>query len=197
MHGLVNRAVERFVRDTYGHGTWLTIMRGLDLGFSEFEAMLNYDPEITPRLLAAVAAALDRPEAGILEDIGTYLVSHPNAAAVRRLLRFGGDTFEEVLHSVEDLPDRAALAVPDLHLPPMDVSEQPGGMFCLQIGAQDSPRLGYGHLAVGLFRALADDYGALVVLQHKGEQAGVERVEIAFLRADHAEGRNFSLGVIG
>jgi len=197
MQGLVNRAVERFVCDTYGRETWQAIMRGLDLGFSEFEAMLNYDPEITPRLLAAVTAALDRPQADILEDIGTYLVSHPNAAAVRRLLRFGGDTFEEVLHSLEDLPGRAALAVSDLRLPPMDVSEEADGRFCLRVGTANSPAQGFGHLAVGLFRALADDYGALVLLEHKGEQAGVERVEIDFLSADHARGRAFSLGAVG
>ena len=197
MQGLVNRAVERFVRDTYGRTTWLEIMRGLDLGFSEFEAMLNYDPDITPRLLMAVAVALDRPETDILEDIGTYLVSHPNAAAVRRLLRFGGDTFEEVLHSLEALPGRAALAVPDLSLPPMDVSEQAGGLFCLRIGTRDRPGQGYGHLAVGLFRALADDYGALVMLDHKGAEAGTEHVQIEFLSADHAEGRRLSLGAAG
>jgi hypothetical protein len=197
MQGLVNRAVERFVRDTYGRSTWLAIMRELDLGFSEFEAMLTYDPALTPRLLTAVAAALERPEADILEDIGTYLVSHPNVAAVRRLLRFGGDTFEDLLYSLEDLPGRAALAVPDLHLPPMDVADEGGGLFHLSIGSKDSPGHGFGHLAVGLFRAMADDYGALVVLQHTGTHAGVEQVEIEFLSADHAEGRGFSLGAVG
>ena len=32
MHGLINRAIERFVRDTYGRNIWLEVIEPLDLG---------------------------------------------------------------------------------------------------------------------------------------------------------------------
>ena len=41
MHGLINRAIERFIRDTYGRDVWALIVARAGLGFSEFEAMLS------------------------------------------------------------------------------------------------------------------------------------------------------------
>ena len=56
---------------------------------------------------------LGRPVAGMMEDLGTYLIMNPSFPAVRRLLRFSGVTFLDFLHSLDDLPDRVRLAVPD------------------------------------------------------------------------------------
>ncbi len=193
MQGLINRAIERFVRDSHGDDVWRGIMARLDLGYGEFEAMLNYDPAITPRLLREVAAALDRPRRDILEDIGTYLVTHPNAGAVRRLLRFGGETFDDFLHSLEDLPGRARLAMPDLRLPPLTLIAHGDDHYTLTVGDGQVPSAGFGHVIVGLLRALADDYGALAVLEHAGGQER-ERIAIALAARDHAEGRRFTLG---
>ncbi|WP_334312365.1 heme NO-binding domain-containing protein [Roseovarius sp. ZX-A-9] len=117
MHGLINRAIERFVRDTYGRDTWHHVMRLAGLEFTAFEAMLSYEEHTTLDVLAAAQDVLGRPVPDTLEDIGTYLVSHPKTEALRRLLRFGGSSFPEFLHSLDDLPARARLAVPDLELP--------------------------------------------------------------------------------
>lgn len=69
--------------------------------------MLTYEDSVTLDVLAALGVVLDRPQQDILEDIGTYLVSHPKVEPLRRLLRFGGPTFTEFLHSLDDLPARA------------------------------------------------------------------------------------------
>lgn len=192
MHGLINRSIERFVRDTYGRDVWGAVMRRAGLDYVEFEAMLIYEDHVTHDVLGALCAALDRTGQDILEDIGTYLVSHPNFEALRRLLRFGGPTFTEFLRSLDDLPARARLAVSDLNLPEIELREHGDGRFsalCRGTGP------GFGHVLVGLLRALADDYGALVVLEHKGGHDGLEVVEIRLLAAEHASGRKFDLGV--
>ncbi len=59
----------------------------------------------------------------LLEDLGTYLVSHPNVQGLRRLLRFGGAGFIDFLHSLDELHDRARLAVPDLDLPQLELRD--------------------------------------------------------------------------
>ena len=97
MHGLVNCAVQRFTTDTYGTEAWYDVTRLADLDFVQFEAMLTYDDALTPRVLNAWAVRLDRPRAEVMEDIGTYLVSHPNTEGLRRLLRFGGVDFVDFL----------------------------------------------------------------------------------------------------
>lgn len=194
MHGLINRAIEQFVRDTYGRTVWIGMMQRLDLGFSGFEAMMTYEDEITGRVLDALADSLRKPREDVLEDIGTYLVSHPNTGALRRLLRFGGVTFVDFLHSLDDLSARASLAVPDLVLPQLELREHSKHAFSLAIGLGGSAGLRYGHAIMGLLRAMADDYGALVFLDHKGRQGGVEIIEIRLLASAFAVGRDFSLG---
>lgn len=34
MHGLINRAIERFIRDTYGRDTWARVTRLAGLDFT-------------------------------------------------------------------------------------------------------------------------------------------------------------------
>lgn len=192
MHGLINRGIQRFVTDSYGEGLWQSSAQRAGLGFTEFEAMWTYDDEITPQVLAAVCDMLDRPYEELLEDIGTYLVSHPNASALRRLLRFGGVNFVEFLHSLDDLPDRARLAVADLELPKIEVYENSSQSYALDLFSEFE---GWGYLFVGMLRALADDYGALAFLEHKGREGDRERVEISLLETEFAVGRDFALGI--
>lgn len=194
MHGLINRAIERFMRDTYGRETWHEVIEPLDLGFTEFEAMLIYDESVTEAVLERVAQVLGRPLPEILEDIGTYLVSHPNVEALRRLLRFGGVTFEEFLHSLDDLPARARLAVADLALPQIELREHTTTSFSLTVRAGPRDPAGFGYVVMGLLRAMADDYGALVFLEHRGGREGTEILSVQLLEAAFAEGRDFNLG---
>ena len=190
MHGLVNRSIECFLNDTYGASTWAEVAEAAGLGFDGFEAMLTYDDAVTHAVLDAAAARLGRPRDSILEDIGTYIVSHPNLEAVRRLLRFGGVSFVDFLHSLDDLQGRGRLAVPDLDLPQLELHGQAGGRYTLHCRSHNR---GFGQVMVGVLRVMADDYGALAVLEHQGESGGVETISIILLEQRFAEGRRFDL----
>ena len=56
MHGLINRAVQDFMRDSYGAEAWLRAARSAGLETADFEPMLIYDDAVTERIVAAVAA---------------------------------------------------------------------------------------------------------------------------------------------
>lgn len=191
MHGLINRAIQSFVCNTYGQERWLRVTDRAGLGFSDFEAMLLYEDSQTTRVLDTLSAELGRPRGEVLEDLGTYLVSNPEVEALRRLLRFGGVTYVEFLHSLDDLPDRARLAVSDLQLPAMELREHASGNFSLTC----QPGLpGFGRVMVGVLRAMADDYGALVMLDHNGGGGDAEIIVITLIETAFAEGRQFDLG---
>ncbi|WP_171122646.1 MULTISPECIES: heme NO-binding domain-containing protein [unclassified Ruegeria] len=194
MHGLINRAVQSFVCETYGQSCWINVTEAAELGFSEFEAMLVYNDEMTLRVLDILCAKLKRPRGELLEDLGTYLVSHPNMEGLRRLLRFGGETYVEFLHSLDDLSDRVRLAVSDLTLPVLELREVSPAEFQLYC----YPGLkGYSSVMVGVLRAIADDYGALAMLSHAGTEGEVEIISIVLIESAFAEGRQFDLGARG
>jgi len=191
MHGLINRALQTFVCQTYGKERWLRVTEAADLGFTEFEAMLFYEESQTFRVLEALCADLGRPQSEVLEDLGTYLVSDPSVEALRRLLRFGGVTYVEFLHSLDDLPDRARLAVDDLHLPSLEVREEVSGRFSLSCGPGVP---GFGWVMMGVLRTMADDYGALVFLEYEGKRDQNEVICITLIETSFAAGRSFELG---
>ncbi|SDW50426.1 heme NO-binding domain-containing protein [Roseicitreum antarcticum] len=197
MHGLIFKALQGFFADTYGPAMWDGITRQAKLEARSFESMLIYDDSCVDDILTAATDRLNRPRSEVLEDIGTYLVSHPRFERLRRLLRFGGVDFTDFLYSIEDLPDRARLAVPDLGLPHMDLTDCRDGAFTLR---STSTMPGYSFVLAGLLRALADDYGVLIMVDDPAHQADAwtlgpnrETLSIRVLDASYAAGRQFDL----
>ncbi|WP_299027608.1 heme NO-binding domain-containing protein [uncultured Sulfitobacter sp.] len=192
MHGLINRSFQNFVTDSYGSDVWLEVAARAGVSPPDFEAMLPYDDAVTPAVLDAIGLVLRRPRGEVMEDIGSYLVSHPKTEAVRRLLRFGGVNFEDFLHSLDDLPDRARMAVAELQLPAIELHGHPDARYSLIC---DSPIDGFGHLMMGVLRVMADDYGALALLELESSGTGRETVRIQLVQSDYADGRDFQLGM--
>lgn len=190
MHRLINRSLQCFLRDTYGTATWAGVARDARLGFDSFEVMLTYDLGLTEAVIHAAARRLDRSPEALLEDLGTYLVSHRNLEPLRRLLRFGGVRFVDFLHSLEELPGRARLVLDDLDLPALTLTEGGESSFVLTSGPSIP---GLGHVIMGMLRAIADDYGALALLEHAGSGPEGEVVHIQLLEEDFAAGRRFDL----
>lgn len=191
MHGLMNRAIQGFLRDTYGAGLWQRIALRVRLDPDGFEALLRYDDALTEAVLVAAAELLGRDRETILEDLGTWLVSSMQGQPLRRLLRFGGVGFTDFLHSLEELPGRARMALPDLDMPALELTELRPDLYQIRCrGLQ-----GFGHVLVGMLRAMADDYGALVMLDHAVGSDGAEQIVVHLLAADFAEGKRFDLAL--
>ena len=190
MHGFVNRALQLFLLDGQGPQTWQRVRQAAGIRVDGFEPMMHYDDAWTTQLVAASANVLGRPAADILEDFGTYLVSHPTMGQLRRLLRFGGRDFHEFLHSLDDLRDRAILAVPDLDMPVLHLQDAGPARFRLECRWRVP---GSGAVILGVLRAMADDYGALVLLDLAPGPAGVEHVCVDLLDARFGEARAFDL----
>lgn len=191
MHGLVNRSIQLFVVQTFGQDAWLAVTREARLGFSDFEGMMRYAEVYTPRLLDVMPRVLDRSRTELMEDFGTFIVSNRRFESVRRLLRFGGVDFVDFLHSLDDLAERVRLAVPDLHLPGIELHALEDGHFSLRCEASVP---GFGHVMIGVLRAMADDYGALVLLEQVGRTDRAEIVSIRLVEPAFADGRAFELG---
>lgn len=208
MHGLISKAIQSFLRDSHGESLWDEVaMRSgvaLQLGPDGFEAMQLYDPALVEAVIAQAALLLATPRESLLEDLGTYLVSNDRLEALRRLLRFGGVSFTDFLYSLGDLQGRTRMAVPELHLPELTIGEDGPGRFILT--CHQCPG-GFGHVMVGLLRTLADDYGALAVLEHRGgrptpgagarraDQTSDELIAIELYDPAYHAGRRFELAV--
>lgn len=191
MHGLVLFSIQRFVIDTYGTTAWAQLLAAASLVPDGFEAMQIYDDDLSERVVAAACVELGKRRNDLLEDLGTYLISHPHQRIARRLLRFSGDTFTEFLLALDDLPDRVALAVPELRFPGLAVRRKSTSCFDLRV---DPGMPGFGLVLLGTIRAMADDYGALVLSDCIEAPDGAATLRLELLDAQFARARAFQLG---
>lgn len=194
MYGMFLRALQGYVACTFGDSEWSRVLTRAGIRAKGFEPLVAYDAELFRRVLTTTGKVLARPAEAVLEDLGTFIVANPRQPAPRRLLRFGGATFAEFLLSLEELPDRARLALPDLDFPRLSLTERGGGRFRLTCWTE-LPEL--AHVLVGVLRAMADDYGALVVIEPGPPAKGRAVLVICLLEARFAEGRRFALTQAG
>ncbi|MFW5641467.1 MAG: heme NO-binding domain-containing protein [Roseicyclus sp.] len=191
MHGMINRALQSFVVSTYGPAIWEEILDRAGAPAGGFEAMVQYPHALTLACMEATVEVLEKEANALLEDIGTYLVTDPRLEPLRRLLRFGGASFAEFLFSLDEMPERARLALPDLQLPEIALRPEGGGSYMVAV-RWALP--GAAPLLMGALRAMADDYGALVTMELAGHGDGEERLRVTVFDADFTAGRAFSLG---
>ncbi len=186
MHRLVIRAVEEFLCDTYGDAVWGQVLAGCEAESADRQASpetLSVSRDRAERLIPMAASRLDKPVAELLEDMGAWLARRE---PIRRLMRFSGRDFEDFVISLEELPGRARFVMPDLRMPRIDVVHEPGRTLRLVLAPS---AMGWTSLFAGLVRVMADDYGALSVIEVEGSCVIVSISDDAF-----AAPREFRLG---
>lgn len=188
MDALLLRSLQGYVRDTFGVAVWQAVCRRLGLMVETFEPMLRYYSGIADRVAQGVADVLGRPVEAVWEDMGIHLVTNPRQEGVRRLLRFGGVSFTDFLHSLEEMPGRTRLAVADLQLPDLHLDELAPDRF--EIRCQ-SPVKGLVRVLVGILTAMADDYGALCTIEQDEQRR--DRILVRVLDRCHNTARRFDL----
>lgn len=190
MDALLLRSLQSYVIDTFGAARWQAICQRADLGVESFEPMLRYEPGTADHVARSAAEVLGRPVDSVWEDVGIHLVTNPARDGVRRLLRFGGVTFADFLYSLEELPGRARLAMPELVLPELELGDLGGDQFELRLRSQLAATQ---RVLVGLLTAMADDYGALCLIEPQSDDC----TSITILDRRHATARRFDLAAPG
>jgi hypothetical protein len=188
MDALLLRSLQGYLRDTFGPTVWQAICRRAALTIETFEPMMRYDRGMADRVAKHAAETLGRPVESVWEDMGTYLVTNPGHEGVRRLLRFGGIGFVDFLHSLEEMPGRARLAMPELELPEVILTEIGPDRFELRCRSKVA---GFPRVLVGILTAMADDYGTLCLI----EPDGGERISVRILDSRHGAARSFDLAM--
>ena len=190
MLGVVNKAIEHFIRATYGDRVWHDAAEHALVSDHDIEPMLMYSDEITYHLIDGLIQTTGKPRQDVLDDLGTFLVTPPHGRIVRRLLRFGGATFDDFLISMGDLNDRVALALPDLDLPTISVD------LCVTDRAVitvENRIHGFANVLQGLLRAMADDYGTLVFIDIGECDEKTSQIVVILSEQNIAQGAEFNL----
>lgn len=188
MYRIINKSVQAFLRHYHGEATWEAVAYRIHIDAAGFEPLLHYDPAVTEMLLTASCRVLRTNRMDLLEDVGTYLGT---LEPLRRLLRFGGVDYVEFLFSLDELQERAVMAMPDLGLPRLNLIEFSPTEFVVEVVGVFP---GWAAVLAGLMRTMADDYGSLVYIETiPADEKGMEQVSVQILESEFADARTFAL----
>jgi hypothetical protein len=169
MHGMICKGLEAFLVTTHGEATWDAVRQDAGLPHITFEALLMYRDADFTALQRRAAARLDIPVATLMEDLGTWICTHPPLTPVRRLFRFAGPTFRALMASLDEVDARARMALPDLTLPALRVHAEGPDHYWVDT-FWNIP--GAAGVLMGVLRVMADEYGTLAVID-PGEASAV------------------------
>lgn len=184
MHSMINRALEGFLRGTYGDALWMDVLRIAQVEQLGFLTRNSPNRRATRRVLNAASHELNKPVDELLEDMGAWLV---RLEPIRRLLRFSGRDYGEFVLALDELPGRARMILPEIPLRDLFVKQSAPGEYT--IGADDLP-VGWIWAIAGALRGMADDYGTLALIAVSGN-----RISLSIALEEHAMCRPFQLSV--
>jgi len=152
MYGLVNQALEDFVRQGFGDAAWNTIRDGAGVSQDMFVSMDSYPDYVTYKLVGVAAEVLGLDAAQILERFGEHWVLYTAQAGYGEMLAMFGSDLRAFLFNLDNLHSHVAMTFPDLRPPSFKV-EQIDGTDSLLLHYH-SERTGLAPMVVGLLKGL-------------------------------------------
>lgn len=127
MKSLINRAIEEFLRATYGEDLVQSVADEEAVAVGRLAPL---GAGFGTGALERAAFRLSKPLPEMFEDLGGWMT---RIEPVRRLLRFSGRDFKDFLLRLEELPGRAHLVLPDLEVPRLQVEAEDQSVWLVML----------------------------------------------------------------
>lgn len=152
MYGLVNQAVEDFVRTGFGDTAWKKIRESAGVNLEMFVSMDSYPDSVTYQLVQAATEVLQLDAAQILEAFGEHWVLYTAQEGYGQMLTMFGSSLEEFLFNLDNLHSHVGMTFPALRPPSFQVEPIEGGRGLFL--HYRSERAGLAPMVIGLLKGL-------------------------------------------
>jgi hypothetical protein len=152
MYGLVNQALEDFVRRGYGDAAWNRIRASAGLNLDMFVSMDSYPDDITYKLVGAATEVLELDAAQILEAFGEHWVLYTAEAGYGEMLAMFGSDLRSFLFNLDNLHSHVAMSFSHLRPPSFQVEPVDGADSVLLHYRSERP--GLAPMVIGLLKGL-------------------------------------------
>jgi hypothetical protein len=163
MYGLVNQALEDFVRQGFGDAAWDGIREGAGIDQDMFIAMDGYPDETTYKLVSTAAEVLGLDAARVLEAFGEHWVLYTAQSGYGEMLAMFGSDLRSFLNNLDNLHSHVAMSFPALR-PPSFTVEQIEGDTGLLLHYR-SERAGLAPMVVGLLKGLGKRFSQEITVR--------------------------------
>lgn len=168
MYGLVNQALEDFVRRGYGDAAWTKIRDNAGVNLDMFVSMDSYPDEVTYKLVGAATEALSLDASHILEAFGEHWVLYTAQAGYGEMLGMFGTDLRSFLDNLDNLHSHVAMSFPALR-PPSFAVEQIEGDPGLLLHYR-SERAGLAPMVIGLLKGLGKRFSQEISVRQTAQR---------------------------
>jgi hypothetical protein len=156
MYGMIHQAARKMAIESMGEARWRDILA--EIGFDEehFISGRHYDDATTFALVGAVSKASGMAMDPLLEAFGRYWIGFAGASSYGRMLDVAGETFEELIESLDRMHASIKSTMPEASMPGFEVLESNGAAMELRYSSE---RTGLNSFVVGLLKGLLDRFG--------------------------------------
>src|SRR5882724_8829575 len=123
MYGLVNQALEDFVRKGFGNAAWDRIRDGAGIGLDMFISMDSYPDDTTYKLVGAATEVLEMDASQVLEAFGEHWVLYTAQSGYGEMLAMFGSDLRSFLNNLDNLHSHVAMSFPALRPPSFTVEQ--------------------------------------------------------------------------
>jgi hypothetical protein len=169
MYGLVNQALEDFVKKDFGNTAWNRIRDGAGICLDMFVSMDSYPDEITYKLVGSASGVLGLDASQILEAFGEHWVLYTAQAGYGEMLAMFGSDLRSFLNNLDNLHSHVGMSFPALRPPSFEVEQIEGDPGLLL--HYRSERAGLAPMVVGLIKGLGKRFSQEISVRqtaHRG-----------------------------
>ena len=179
MYGMVNRAIEKFIKEQHGNDTWERVA-SLAKVEDDFISMEQYADEVSVNLVVGLSQVTGLTPNQILTSIGEYWVDFAHNSDYGDLLDMAGDSLPEVLSNLDDMHARIGQSFDALKPPSFWISDLTEDSLILHYVSE---RDGLAPMVVGLVRGLSKRLNtacSVIQVGFKGETSEHDEFAVAF-----------------
>jgi len=178
MYGIVNKAIEELVSETFGPEKWILVKEksGVDVDF--FISTEPDDDDITYKLAIAVSEEMQMPLSDVLIAFGEWWILKTGKEKYGYLMESGGSNFKEFIINLPLFHNRVMMIYPKLTPPEFKVTDIKENSLHLHYF---SKRIGLQEFVRGLIQGLAKFYACDIeinLLLSRNENSDHEEFEI-------------------
>ncbi len=155
MYGIINKALEELVTETFGEKVWENIKIKSNIDIDYFISNQSYNDQITYDIAIAISNETKTPLNETLTLFGEWWILKTAKEKYGSLLSFGGKDIKEFLEHLPDFHTRVMLLYPNLTPPEFKIINSKENEITIQYS---STRSGLKDFVTGLFQGISKLY---------------------------------------
>ena len=162
MYGIINKALEELVTETFGTEVWENIKIKSKIDVDYFISNQSYNDQITYDIAIAISEETKTPLNVILTLFGEWWILRTAKEKYGSLLSFGGKNIKEFLMHLPDFHTRVMLLYPHLTPPEFKVLNSEEKSIIIEY---TSSRMGLQDFVTGLFQGISKLYDTQTIIE--------------------------------